>query len=122
MSDYRVLDSDEAEQALVAMYSGTIELMINALSCNNLINNKNKPHYQIVDGQLVFSLAAIYQKIVQADAPSFNQYRRMIFASSLNRDLLSHQLKVISYGIESSTNTPLYCLMPTTLVAGTEHE
>ena len=133
----------KVESTLTAMYSATVELLTQMLSVpsprqNSENSPRNRPrkssenspksqpknsHYQLLDDSFVFSLSALYQQLNFTNAPSYNQYRRMIFASSLNLDLLPHHLKVISHGIESSTNTPLYCLMPiTALVAGNENE
>ena len=98
------LEQSGLEQAL---YRATLSLLSTVL----VEHRVSETHYYVHDGQFTFSLAAIYHQIKTVETISYNQYRRMIFSSSLNQDLIPYQLKVISHGIESSTNTPLYRLV-----------
>ena len=90
------------------LYRATIRLLSTVLFDRDVYQQAD---YYICDEQLTFSLAALYAQVKTAETISYNQYRRMIFSSSLNQDLLPYQLKVISHGIEPSTNTPLYRLV-----------
>ncbi|NRA54523.1 MAG: hypothetical protein HRU23_10290 [Gammaproteobacteria bacterium] len=111
MSQRRFLTNSDLEQVLSLMYRDTLELLITLSDPQAKVSPLANPHYQRTAQGFVFSLTEIYQQITSSSAPSFNQYRRMVFASQLNQDLLPHQLKVISHQIETSTNTPLYCLI-----------
>jgi|GEM_PF-2633928 len=120
MSERRLLNNSEPKPVLSQMYRDTLELLIRLFEQQAEASPLANPHYQRTEQGFIFSLTAIYQQITSSSDPTFNQYRRMVFASRLNQDLLPHRLQVVSHEIESSTNTPLYCLikLPTTAAAG----
>lgn len=106
-----------SKQALSVMYRDTITLLTAEFRDNDAINPLANSHTQLEDGRIIFSMAAIYHQIKTSQSPPYNHYRRMMFSSQLNSDLRLHQLKVSSYGMEQSTNIPLYYLEPITVTA-----
>ena len=49
------------------------------------------------EGQLVFSLEGLYQHLKFTEHLTFNQFRKLIFHSELNKDLATYHVKVINY-------------------------
>lgn len=60
---------------------------------------------------VIFSIEGLYFHLKHSDCLSYNQYRRMLYASQLNYKLKQENLKIINYNNDPSIKANLYCLV-----------
>jgi len=61
-------------------------------------------------GDLVFSLEGLHQFLVGSSGITYQAFRKMLYASTLNQDLAELGGKVVVFRSGSKVDTSLYCL------------
>ena len=74
-------------------------------------DNAQKSYLYFDDKQLIFSIEALYQHLNIAEFFTYNQYRRMLYSSELNKELSAHQAKIVNHRIEGADNVNLFTLV-----------
>jgi len=107
-----------------AVYKTTLRFFIYCI--NNKIADKSNP-LLVLDNkkqqafiyfdknQLVFSIEGLYHYLHFSELLTYNQYRRMLYQSELNKALSTHQRKIINYKTkrtDSLSSASLFCLVP----------
>ena len=88
--------------------SQTLQWMVNTLKDEN-----DKKAYLYFDGeQLIFSIEGLYQYLNIEDYFTYNQYRRMLYNSELNKDLSAHKVKIVNYRTDITKYAHLFTLVP----------
>jgi hypothetical protein len=62
------------------------------------------------DGELIFSLQGLYRLTDPKQGHDFPGFRKMLYSSSLNRDLRSLDAEIVLYQSSGKLATNLYCL------------
>ncbi len=62
------------------------------------------------DGEFVFSLEGLYRLTDPKQSDDFRGFRKMLYSSSLNRDLRNLDAEVVVYQSSGKLATNLYCL------------
>ncbi|NQZ23038.1 MAG: hypothetical protein HRT53_13400 [Colwellia sp.] len=87
--------------------SQTLQLMVNTLKDEN-----DKKAYLYFDGeQLIFSIEGLYQYLNIKDHFTYNQYRRMLYSSELNKELSAHKVKIVNHLTGLTKNAHLFTLV-----------
>jgi len=103
------------------VYKKTLAFFVSSLSKSNrlqlmanTLNEKNdKKAYLYFDGeQLVFSIEGIYQFLNVENHFTYNQYRRMLYNSELNKALSAQKVKIINYQADLTKEVNLFTLAP----------
>jgi len=83
---------------------------------NPLLDNQKQQAFIYFDkSQLVFSIEGLYHYLHFSGLLTYNQYRRMLYNSELNKALSALQRKIVNYKmkrIDNSINSSLFCLVP----------
>ena len=83
---------------------------------NPLLDNQKQQAFIYFDkSQLVFSIEGLYHYLHFSELLTYNQYRRMLYQSELNKALSTHQRKIINYKTkrtDSLSSASLFCLVP----------
>lgn len=102
---------------LEQIYDSTLRFFVECINKPQSTNDKEKIVTQHDDyraflyfdnGQLIFSIEGLYQHLAVAPYFTYNQYRRMLYSSELNKDLSACQAKIVNHS--SDHDVHLFCL------------
>ena len=74
-------------------------------------DDARKAYLYFDDEQLVFSIEGLYHYLNIAEYLTYNQYRRMLYSSELNKDLSAHQTKIVNHRIDCAENVNIFTLV-----------
>jgi len=61
--------------------------------------------------QLIFTIEGLYHYLNVAKYFTYNQYRRMLYSSELNKDLSVHQVKIINHQTGAKSDIHFFSLV-----------
>ena len=95
------------------LYSEVFNFFINVINEDvdtlNKIVNKSGSIY-LKGGKLIFSIKGLSDFLDEEGSKSFNEFKKMLYSSYLNAELLEYGAKIEIYHSTSKVDTNLYCL------------
>lgn len=91
---------------LEQLYNNTLEFLVQCIRSQlgadeseivAIQDRENKAYLYFDSGQLIFSLEGLYQQFAVENKVTYNQFRRMLYSSSLNQDLSVYHAKITNH-------------------------
>jgi len=104
---------------LEQIYQQTLMFFINNINNKQLpeledkilIQEEHKAYIYHEAQQLIFTIEGLYHYLNVVKYFTYNQYRRMLYSSELNKDLSAYQVKIINHQTDGTNDIHFFSLV-----------